>query len=366
REAPDTLWIGTSGGLYHWKNGTARRWTTRDGLLTPSIRALHRDLDGTLWVGTLGGGLARLKNGHLANLTTKQGLIDDVISQIVPDDFGRLWLGCNHGIMRVERKELDDAAEGRASSVHAVAFGQNEGMLQEQCSGGYSPTAIKTREGRLLFPTVRGIVEIDAARSLDSPGAIPQASIEELLVDGQSRSPLGRAIIAPGGHHLEVNYTAPSLGGVGQVRFQQRLEPVDENWINVGTRRTAPYVNLRPGQYAFHVTACDNGGVWGTTGASLAFTVLPQYWETGWFRLGTGLLLIALGGASVWTWSRRGMARARERERLAVEMQQLREELAHASRVSTVGQLAASLAHELNKPLGAILANAEAGELFLQ
>jgi ligand-binding sensor domain-containing protein len=36
-----------------------RTWTTRDGLLTDSIRALHRDADGTLWIGTLGGGLAR-------------------------------------------------------------------------------------------------------------------------------------------------------------------------------------------------------------------------------------------------------------------------------------------------------------------
>ena len=36
------------------------------------------------------------------------------------------------------------------------------------------------------------------------------------------------------------------------------------------------------------------------------------------------------------------------------------------ARVSTMGELAASVAHELNQPLGAILANAEAAELFLQ
>ena len=42
-----------------------------------------------------------------------------------------------------------------------------------------------------------------------------------------------------------------------------------------------------------------------------------------------------------------------------------RAELAHVARVSTMGELAASVAHELNQPLGAILANAEAAELFL-
>ena len=44
----------------------------------------------------------------------------------------------------------------------------------------------------------------------------------------------------------------------------------------------------------------------------------------------------------------------------------LRQEIAHAGRVSTMGQLAASLAHEINQPLGAILRNAEAAELYLQ
>ena len=48
------------------------------------------------------------------------------------------------------------------------------------------------------------------------------------------------------------------------------------------------------------------------------------------------------------------------------EIVQQRNELAHVARVSTVGQLASSLAHELNQPLGAILRNAEAAELFLQ
>jgi len=48
------------------------------------------------------------------------------------------------------------------------------------------------------------------------------------------------------------------------------------------------------------------------------------------------------------------------------EAQRQREELAHLSRVAALGMLTGSLAHELNQPLGAILANAEAAELFLQ
>jgi PAS domain S-box-containing protein len=54
------------------------------------------------------------------------------------------------------------------------------------------------------------------------------------------------------------------------------------------------------------------------------------------------------------------------RHRSELELQQLQGQLAHADRVSMMGQLASALAHELNQPLGAILRNAEAAELFLQ
>ena len=53
-------------------------------------------------------------------------------------------------------------------------------------------------------------------------------------------------------------------------------------------------------------------------------------------------------------------------KQMEMELQQKRNELTHVCRVSTMGQLASTLAHELNQPLGAILRNAEAAELFLQ
>ena len=51
--------------------------------------------------------------------------------------------------------------------------------------------------------------------------------------------------------------------------------------------------------------------------------------------------------------------------RLARELAHQRAELARVHRVSTLGELAASLAHELNQPLTGILGNAQAGELLL-
>ena len=63
----------------------------------------------------------------------------------------------------------------------------------------------------------------------------------------------------------------------------------------------------------------------------------------------------------------RGTARdVTARKQAEQETQLLRQEIAHAGRVSMMGQLASGLAHEINQPLASILRNAEAAELFLQ
>jgi PAS domain S-box-containing protein len=53
------------------------------------------------------------------------------------------------------------------------------------------------------------------------------------------------------------------------------------------------------------------------------------------------------------------------RKESELEVQEQRAELAHVARISTMGELAASLAHELNQPLTAILSNAQAALRFM-
>jgi signal transduction histidine kinase len=56
---------------------------------------------------------------------------------------------------------------------------------------------------------------------------------------------------------------------------------------------------------------------------------------------------------------------SRRRRRAELEARLRREELAHMTRVATMGELTASLAHEINQPLAAILSNAQAAQRLL-
>lgn len=55
-----------------------------------------------------------------------------------------------------------------------------------------------------------------------------------------------------------------------------------------------------------------------------------------------------------------------DRKRDEMELQRQRDELAHVTRVATLGEMSASMVHELNQPLAAILNNAQAAEIFLK
>src|SRR5206468_3652066 len=85
-------------------------------------------------------------------------------------------------------------------------------------------------------------------------------------------------------------------------------------------------------------------------------------WEEHTLLIGAGLAVILAQALTIAAL----VAQHLRRRRAEAEILRQRDELAHVTRVSTMGQLASSLAHEINQPLGAILRNTEAAELFLE
>jgi len=87
----------------------------------------------------------------------------------------------------------------------------------------------------------------------------------------------------------------------------------------------------------------------------------PSVWEQYHWYIIAALAIMALQALLITDLL---LERARRR-RGETDLQRNREQLAHVSRISTMGELAASLAHELNQPLTAILSNAQAAQRFL-
>ena len=97
------------------------------------------------------------------------------------------------------------------------------------------------------------------------------------------------------------------------------------------------------------------------TGAEIRFAP-PSLWKSHRNAVLAGLTLLIAQSALIVAF----MVQLRRRRKAEQKVIMQRDQLAHAGRVSSLGQLAASIAHELNQPLGAILRNAGAAELLLR
>lgn len=329
------LWVGSHGdGLYRVNKEGEAHFGKPEGLSSEFIRSLYADKAGVLWIGTYGGGLNRLAAGRVSVFTTRQGLVNDSLCYITEDGRGNLWCGSLGGVFRVSKVELNQLAAGESGRLHCWSYTTVDGLPSLECSGGSQPSGWKTRDGRLWFPTVRGLAVVDPEQLPVNP-IPPPVVIEEVLMEGHGRSSVfivpaaadsdqqaaglqeaaSRLEVPPGDPRLEIHYTGLSLTAPRKVRFQYRLDGLEKEWVEAGTRRTANYSYLPPGDYRFWVRACNNDGIWNERGAALAITILPHFWQTWWFRLlvAAGAVILFVGLYEIRLASARKLTRLRLR-----------------------------------------------------
>jgi signal transduction histidine kinase len=315
------MWIGTDGGLSRWQGGKFTNFTTREGLSHNVVDALYEDREQVLWIGTKGGGLNRLKAGKFTAYTTRQGLFSDEVYEIVEDDLGYFWMSCRKGIFRVSKKELEDLDQQAGKVVSCTSFGRDDGLPSVQCNGVAKPAGWKSRDGRLWFPTIRGVVAVEPG--IKTNGRPPPVFIEEVMAGGRLLRPDALAAsdalsltVPPGRGGIEIHYTALSFEAPRKNRFKYWLEGVDPGWVDAGGRRSVSYNNLAPGGYRFRVLGSNNDGVWNETGATLSLVFAPHYWQTWWFKLA----VVAAAAGLLTLLYRSRVRRLREIEGLRVEI----------------------------------------------
>jgi signal transduction histidine kinase/ligand-binding sensor domain-containing protein len=292
------LWLGTPEGLSRFQDGRFTNYTTStgtgEGLSNNYVRAIHEDPDGTLWIGTYGGGLNRLRNGRIAHITARQGLFDDFISRIIPstgDEDDTFWMLGNRGIFQVSRRALNEVADGQRQALTCVVYDKADGMDPSEGQGGVQPAGWRARDGRLYFPTIRGVAVLDPRLTNLSP---PPVHIERVLLESAELDARRPIEIPPGRGNLEIHYTGLSLSKPELVQFSYHLSGEQEEWVDVGTRRAAYFPRLSPGDYRFSVKALSPAGVWSVQAAGLRIVVKPHFWQTLWFRLAESALAVGL------------------------------------------------------------------------
>ena len=310
------LWFGTlGGGLGCLRDGKISFLTRADGLASDFVLSLWVDHDDTVWVGTLDNGLCRVKNNRCTVVNSRNGLPNNVIGHIADDGAGLLWLTSQKGIFRVSKSELNDCADGKKKTIECLVYDTTQGLATLACSAGFQPSGCRTSDGRFWFPTAKGIASLDP-KEVERNILPPAVWIESVVLDGvntmlkrttalDTEGALQKLEVPPGKRRLSFSFAGLSYVSPGKVRFKYQLSPLEENWVDAGTRRSVEYSYVPPGKYEFRVTACNNDGVWSERGDRLRIEIQPHLYETAWFKIASVVAGIVFVGGLVLAVTRR-------------------------------------------------------------
>ena len=298
------IWLCHEAGVYRLDHGRFAEVRDATNKSLNRVTCLKGEADGTMWMGTIGKGLLRWKEGKLSIISMEAGLPLAQVHGILEDDDGCFWMSSNRGVMRARRAHLNAVADGKMTKVVCQLLDLNEGLPSVECPSGQQPSCARDAQGRLWFPTIKGVAVIDPA-TFRANTVAPEARIEEVVFYMTSRHALAtdetrQRVLAPfpeafdlpaGSRGIEIHYTAPSFSSPSKVAFQINLDTANSQWREVGNRRVAYFDQLPAGRHVFRVRAANDDGLWADTGARLAFTVLPFFWQTELFR---GLMIVTL------------------------------------------------------------------------
>jgi signal transduction histidine kinase/ligand-binding sensor domain-containing protein len=367
----DGFWVGyVSGGVVHVVDGRiVAAYSASDGLGSGRVNDLRLTVDGAVWTAT-DHGLNRIKASHIATLDKRNGLPCDAVSSSIQDGEGSTWLYTECGLIRISRTDLDAWAAGVdrgkvPATIHPIVLDDSDGVRSvDTNNSSVTPHITKAPDGKLWFVAYDGVTVVDPRHLATNP-IPPPVHIEQVIADRKTYDASAPIRLPPLLRDLQIDYTALSFVAPEKVRFLYKLEGRDRAWQDPGNRRQAFYTDLAPGNYRFHVIAANNSGVWNREGATLEFSIAPAFWQTRWFlALIAAALLLSFGAIyqmRVMQLKRRA-ALARESDERQREMLA---QLARANRLATMGQLAASIAHEVKNPIAAAVTNAQAAQRWL-
>ena len=177
--ADGSLLVAGANGAFRINDDRVEHWTTAEGLPDQDVTWINEDDEQTVWIGQVTG-LTRIRN-HKASVIHFEPL-NTSINAIVPDDLGNLWMACNTGVIRVNRRSLNNFADGKASRVDYNLYDGIDALRTIDLTDVES-VGCKTVDGKVWLPGPLGAVQIDPAHLPTNP-LPPPIYIQKVLVNG--------------------------------------------------------------------------------------------------------------------------------------------------------------------------------------
>lgn len=292
------LWIATrDGGLlqYHLQTNQVTQYLADSK--TPG-QLISDDIFGVLntknyiWLATKDSGVARLsklllQQGKVVfdHINTQQGLASNFTYGLLQDNDDFIWVSHAKGLSRID-----------SSSFNVINFDTTHGL---QGTDFNSSAIFQDNTGRMYFGGSNGFntfmpnnVPVNnhkpALRLTQfSQSNVAQPIHQKLNEDGLLTLNYNQTII-------DFEFAALDFTKPENNRYQYKMEGLNDNWIDLGTKNRVSFSYLTDGQYLLKVRGSNNDFIWSDE-VHIPIEVLPPTWRAWYAYLSYFIMLSIIG-----------------------------------------------------------------------
>ena len=297
------FWIATADGgvnLFDPKSKSFTRFNKENGNLSSNvINHILESRDGKIYICTVDNGLNYFDpvGKKFIPIENNNNFSSIYLKSALEDQNGNIWVSSSKGISKYD------------PSTKTIKNYSVEDGIQDAAFKPHS--AFKGKSGNLYFGGINGYNSFDPEQIVEE-SYIPPIVLTDFMLFNKSipvalnkkdPSPLKQDISET--KSLRLTYKESFLTfGFAALDFSlpenkiyaYKLEGFDNDWSYIGSKNSATYTNLNPGNYIFKVKSQNRIGQWSAETLTLYLYISPPIWLRWWFKL---LFLIFVIGSLI-------------------------------------------------------------------
>lgn len=270
------IWIATTEGLdlLNPATGSIRHFGKSEGgdkaLSDDFVTSLCEDQSGDIWIGTSSYIDRFSKNdSSFTWYTQEHGLPGNLVYSIQRDKSNGIWVATGNGLCHFDPKPGTFHTFSVEDGMQSPEFNLNASFVSD--------------DGEVFFGGMNGLNAFYPDSLRNNPYIPPVVitsvyKIKKGIREYINVEKTNRLVLPHNENSLTIEFAALEFTHPSKNRYMYHFEGMDEEWIDIGTRRFVSFYNLSSGEYRLRIRGSNSDGLWNEQGATLHIVVKAPWW----------------------------------------------------------------------------------------